>query len=768
MVATRKSASARTSTNGKNGYRVIGTRPIRHDGVDKVTGRAIYGADLKLPGLAHGAVLRSPHAHANIKRIDTSKAARLPGVYTVITGKDMPRADSREVDLGEGATNLRWASNNVLAGEKVVYRGQPVAAVAAVDQNTALEACNQIQVEYQVLPPVKDVRHALSKGATIVLDDLVGDDLGKKVRNTNMARHFRHEFGDPEAGFKKSKLIVEHEYELATVHQGYIEPHNATAHWNSEDRITVWTSTQGAFAARRQIAGILQVDDSRVKVIPLEIGGGFGGKIPVYGEPVAAVLSKKAGRPVKLLMDRKAVFESTGPTPAGTVRVKMGVDARGKIVAADTDIRFEAGGYPGSPVGAGAMCVLSCYNIPNTRIDGYDIITNKAKTAAYRAPGSTHVAFAVESVVDEICEKLGMDKIEFRLMNASKEGTRRADGPTFPVVGNEECLIAAKNSPHWKSKLVRNGPNGRKRGRGIASGYWFNIGLKSVVTLSVNTDGTVALIEGSTDIGGTRASIAMQAAEVLGIPAEDVRPVVVDTESVGYTDVTGGSRTCYATGYAAYHAAQSVVNILRERAAKLWDIKVSDVDFKDGAFFSKSDSELRLSFKQLAKKLDETGGPVGATGAVDLSAAGGGFGVHIADVEVDPDTGKVDILRYTAIQDVGRAIHPSYVEGQMQGGAVQGIGWALNEEYFMDDAVRMANSSFLDYRMPTSLDLPKIETIIVEVPNPIHPFGVRGVGETPIAPPVGTIANAIYDAVGVRLRQAPMKPGRIVEALAKK
>ena len=768
MVATRKSASARTSTNGKNGYRVIGTRPIRHDGVDKVTGRAIYGADLKLPGLAHGAVLRSPHAHANIKRIDTSKAARLPGVYTVITGKDMPRADSREVDLGEGATNLRWASNNVLAGEKVVYRGQPVAAVAAVDQNTALEACNLIQVEYQVLPPVKDVRHALSKGATIVLDDLVGDDLGKKVRNTNMARHFRHEFGDPEAGFKKSKLIVEHEYELATVHQGYIEPHNATAHWNSEDRITVWTSTQGAFAARRQIAGILQVDDSRVKVIPLEIGGGFGGKIPVYGEPVAAVLSKKAGRPVKLLMDRKAVFESTGPTPAGTVRVKMGVDAKGKIIAADTDIRFEAGGYPGSPVGAGAMCVLSCYNIPNTRIDGYDIITNKAKTAAYRAPGSTHVAFAVESVVDEICEKLGMDKIEFRLMNASKEGTRRADGPTFPVVGNEECLIAAKNSPHWKSKLVRNGPNGRKRGRGIASGYWFNIGLKSVVTLSVNTDGTVALIEGSTDIGGTRASIAMQAAEVLGIPAEDVRPVVVDTESVGYTDVTGGSRTCYATGYAAYHAAQSVVNILRERAAKLWDIKVSDVDFKDGAFFSKSDSELRLSFKQLAKKLDETGGPVGATGAVDLSAAGGGFGVHIADVEVDPDTGKVDILRYTAIQDVGRAIHPSYVEGQMQGGAVQGIGWALNEEYFMDDAVRMANSSFLDYRMPTSLDLPKIETIIVEVPNPIHPFGVRGVGETPIAPPVGTIANAIYDAVGVRLRQAPMKPGRIVEALAKK
>jgi CO/xanthine dehydrogenase Mo-binding subunit len=359
-----------------------------------------------------------------------------------------------------------------------------------------------------------------------------------------------------------------------------------------------------------------------------------------------------------------------------------------------------------------------------------------------------------------------MDKIEFRMMNSAREGTRRGDGPIYPRIGHEECLTAAKNSPHWKSKLVKSGPNGRKRGRGIASGYWFNIGLKSAVTISVNIDGTVALVEGSTDIGGTRASIAMQAAEVLGIAAEDVRPVVADTESVGYTDVTGGSRTCYATGYAAYEAAQSVVNILRERAAKLWDIKASDVDFKDGVFFSKSDSELRLTFKQLAKKMDETGGPVTATGSVDLSSAGGGFGVHIADVEVDPETGKVDVLRYTAIQDVGRAIHPSYVEGQMQGGAVQGIGWALNEEYFMDDAGRMANSSFLDYRMPTTLDLPKIETIVVEVPNPLHPFGVRGVGETPIAPPVATIANAIYDAIGLRLRQSPMKPGRILEALA--
>lgn len=767
MVATRKPATGRP-VNGKHNYKVIGTRPIRHDGLDKVTGRAIYGADIKLPGLAHGAVLRSPHAHAIIKKVDTSRAEKLAGVYAVITGADMPKADNREVDLGEGAANLKWASNNVMADDKVNYRGQPVAAVAAVDQNTALQALGLIKVDYEVLPAVRDVREAMAKGAPVILSGLVGDDLGKKVKNTNMARHFRHEFGNLDEGFKKSKLVVEHEYELATVHQGYIEPHNATAQWTADNRVTVWTSTQGAFAARRQIAGILRLDDSRVKVIPLEIGGGFGGKIPVYGEPVAAVLSRKCARPVKLLMDRKAVFESTGPTPGGTVKVKIGVDAKGKMLAADADIRFESGGYPGSPVGAGAMCVFAAYNIPNTRIDGYDIVTNKPKSAAYRAPGSTHVAFATEGVVDEIAEKLGMDKIDFRMMNSAKEGTRRADGPIFPKIGHEECLAAAKNSPHWKSKLVKNGPNGKKRGRGIASGYWFNIGLKSVVTISVNTDGTAALVEGSTDIGGSRASIAMQAAEVLGIPAEDVRPVVVDTESIGYTDVTGGSRTCYATGYAAYNAAQSVVSILKERVAKLWDIKSNDVDFKDGVFFNKSDAELKLTFKQLAKKLDETGGPVSATGSVDLSAAGGGYGIHIADVEVDPETGKTDVLRYTAIQDVGRAIHPSYVEGQIQGGAVQGIGWALNEEYFMDQQGRMSNSSFLDYRMPTTLDLPMIETIVLEVPNPIHPFGVRGVGETPIAPPVATIANALYDAVGVRFRQAPMKPGRVMEALAGK
>ncbi len=750
-------------------YKVIGTRPIRHDGLDKVTGRAIYGADIKLPGMLYGAVLRSPHAHARIKSMDTSGAEAMEGVIAVMTAVDMPDAGDKIVDLGEGAINLRYASDHLIASDKANFKGHPVAAVAAVSTNTAREAVRAIKVDWEVLPSVVDVDSAMADGAPIIHEDLVGDDLGAKVKNTNMASHFRHEFGDLEKGFSEATTIVEHRYDLAMVHQGYIEPQNATAVWNEDGRIKVWVSTQGSFSTRTQIAGVLQIDESKINVVPLEIGGGFGGKIPIYLEPLAAILSRKSGgKPVRILMDRTDVFEATGPTPGGWVRVKMGVNDDGIITAADSDIRFDAGGFPGSPVGAGAMCVFSCYDIENTRIDGYDVVVNKPKTAAYRAPGSTHVAFATECVIDEICEKIGMDPLEFRLKNASKEGSRRADGPIFPLIGNIETLEASQESPHWQSELVRDAGGGKVRGRGVANGYWFNIGFKSSVNLSVNTDGTVMLVEGSTDIGGTRVSIAMQAAEVLGIPAEDVRPTVVDTDSVGYTDVTGGSRTCYATGYAAYKAAKNLIAELTTRAASIWDVSEDEIEFSDGKFASKSDPELSMTFKELASQLNETGGPVNSTGAVDLENAGGSFATHIVDLEIDPETGKTDVVRYTTVQDVGTAIHPSYVEGQMQGGAVQGIGWALNEEYFMSEDGAMENSSFLDYRMPTSLDLPEIETIMVEVPNPIHPYGVRGVGETPIVPPVAAIANAIYDALGIRLRSAPMNPGRILEALKEK
>jgi len=493
----------------------------------------------------------------------------------------------------------------------------------------------------------------------------------------------------------------------------------------------------------------------------VEIGGGFGGKTKVYLAPIAALLSRKSGgRPVKLVMERTAVFEATGPAPGGKIRMKIGVTKEGKVTAADTDLIFESGGYPCSAVGAAAICVFACYNWPASRITGYDVLVNKPKSAAYRAPGSPQASFAIESVVDEICEEMGFDRIQFRLDNAAREGTRRGDGVQFPRVGLEECLIATRDSDHWNSPLG-DAPAGKARGRGIATAYWMNGGGKSTCDLMLQDDGTVMMNEGSADIGGTRVSIAMQAAEVLGIPAEDVHPSIPDTDSIGFTGVTGGSRTTYATGLAAYNAAHKLVDELKDRLANLWETEVDKIDFADGMFSSDGQT---IGIQELAGRLDPTGGPVTSTASVNPSSAGAAYGVHICDLEVDLATGKTDFIRYTAVQDVGKAVHPQYAEGQIQGGAVQGIGWALNEEYFLTDDGAMANKSFLDYRMPTSLDMPMIDTIMVEVPNPLHPYGVRGVGEVPICPPLSAVVQAVHGATGKRYYDLPVKPGRILEA----
>ena len=747
----------------KKEYKVVGTRPIRHDGVDKVTGRALYGADFQAAGLLHGRVLRSPHAHARIKSIDTTRAEAYPGVKAVVTAKDFPQVGDTIADLGEGAVHLKDLQDNVLAGEKALYKGHQVAAVAAINAHIAEEAIELIDVEYEVLPPVVDVREAMKSDAPLLHEDLKTDEMGKQSENpSNVASHFQHKKGNLEKGFAEADVIIEHEFTTQTVHQGYIEPHNATALHNPDGQLTIWCSTQGAFGVRQQVSSILQIPLSKIKVVPMEIGGGFGGKIQVYIKPVAAMLSMKTGRPVKVLMNRADVFEGTGPTPGSYVRVKIGATNEGQITAAEGYLAYEAGAYPGSPVGAGAMCIYSCYNIENALVDGYDVVVNKPKTSAYRAPGATNAAFAVETIIDEICEKIQMDPLEFRILNSAKEGDTRVDGPPLPRVGFIETVEAAKEHPHYSAPL-----EGKNTGRGVASGFWPNFGLKSSVSINVNTDGTISLVEGSTDIGGTRAAIAMQAAEVLGIPAESVTPTVVDTDSVGYTDVTGGSRTAFATGYAAYNAAQDVKEQMIQRAAKLWEVDVEEVEFSDGLFRCVNGKTEQIDFKELAGKLDETGGPIVGRASADPTQPGPSIGTHVVDVEVDPDTGKVEILRYTTSQDAGRAIHPSYVEGQMQGGAVQGIGWALNEEYMYNDDGEMTNASFLDYRIPTSFDLPMIDAVIVEVPNPGHPYGVRGVGETPIVAPPAAIANAIYRAVGVRMKDLPMSPGRILKALGK-
>ena len=740
-------------------YNVVGTRPVRPDGADKVTGRAIYGADFDAAGLLHGFILRSPHAHARIKSIDTSAAEALPGVSAVVTNADFGSARDGVIDLGEGATSLKWLRDNVLASDKALYKGHAVAGVAATSAHVAEAAASLIQVDYEVLPPVVTVEDAMADGATILHDDLKTEELGEQTDTvSNVAQHFQHKKGDVEAGFAEADVVVEREYRAKTVHQGYIEPHNGAAHWNPDGRLHVWCSTQGAFTVRDAMAELLELPVSQVRVTPMEIGGGFGGKIPVYLEPVAALLSRKTGHTVKIVMSRADVFESTGPTCGSWSRAKVGAKSDGTITAMEVALAFEAGAYPGSPVSAGAMCALAAYDIENGTVDGYDVVVNKPKTAAYRAPGAPNAAFAVEQAVDELAQKLNIDPIELRLKNAAKEGTRRVDGPTFNRVGLVETLEAMRDHPHYGA------PVGENQGRGVAVGFWFNIGFDSSVNLAVNADGTVILTEGSTDIGGTRASIAMQAAEVLGIPMEDIRPSVVDTDSIGFTAVTGGSRTTFATGWAAYEAAQSVKQQMIDRAASIWDVDADSVKMEGGVISSASDPELSMTFKELSAQLGSSGGGISGTASVSPTGVGGSFAGNIVDVEVDPETGKTDVVRFTAFQDVGKAVHPSYVEGQMQGGSVQGIGWALNEEYYMNEDGGMDNSTLLDYRMPTSLDLPMIDTVIVEVANPGHPYGVRGVGEANIVPPTPAIANAIQRATGSRLFETPMNPVAIVAA----
>ncbi len=753
-------------------YKVIGTRPLRHDGVDKVTGRAKYGADVMMPRMVFGKILRSPHAHAWIKSIDVSKALGHSGVLAVVTATDF--GSTANTNKGGGAfgekgvtlweTSKKYLSDNIMASDKVLYRGQPVAGVAATTVHIAEEALGLIEVEYELIEPVINVIDAMNENSATLHPNINIDSyMDSEISWNNVAHHIQHSIGDISKGFEESKIVIEREFDTATVHQAYIEPHNTTAFWNQDGRLTIWLSTQGPFEVRDMCAEVLGIDVSDINVVPMEIGGGFGGKFEPYSDPVAALLSKKTGCPVKIVMTRQEDFESTGPTSGSHIRVKMGADQSGKIIAAQAYLAYEAGGYPGAPVDEAAMCIFSAYNIPNVLIDGVDVLVNKPKSAAYRAPGATNAAFACETVIEEIADMLGLDSIYLRLMNSAREGTRRPDGPVYPRIGCVEVLEALKMTDHFNTPI-----EGANRGRGIALGYWMNEGGASACTIKVNADGTVNLNEGSPDIGGTRTSVAMQAAEVLGISADMVKPSILDTDSIGYTTGTGGSSVTFKTGKAAHEAALDVLTQMIQRLATIWDMDVSDINFEHGVFKSSTDSSLQMSFAELSSKLDSLEGPVVGSATVNELRAGGSFAACITDVEVDKETGKVDILRFTVVQDVGKAIHPSYVEGQMQGGSVQGIGWALNEEYDMSIEGHMLNSSLLDYRLPTSLDLPMIETVIVEVPNPTHPFGVRGVGEVSIVPPPAAIASAIHNATGVRLYSLPMKPGYILEQLEEK
>jgi xanthine dehydrogenase molybdenum-binding subunit len=744
-------------------YKVIGTQPIAQDAIDKATGRAIYGIDIKLPGMVHGKMLRSPHAHARILSIDANKALALPGVLAVATWQDLWTLE--EIACPDKVTpDRKQFRDNYLASDKVLYCGHPIAAVAAIDPWLAQEALKLIDVTYEVLPPVLDPLDAIKKTSPLLHEGIMTQSVGEPaIEGGNVASHIEHLKGDPELGFAQADVIVEREFRVATVHQGYLEPQVTVATWTSDRSLKLWASTQCAFFVRSDVAELLRIPIAETKVIPTELGGAFGGRNANFLEPVAALLARKTGRPVRMIMSRAEVLEATSPCSGCFMRVKMGATRDGQLTAATAYLLFESGAYPSelSWASVGATCIFAAYDIPHGRIDAYDILVNKPTSGAYRAPSAPHVAFACESVIDEITEKIDMDPMEFRLKNAAKEGTRRIDGVSYPRVTFVETMRSAMETAHYKTPI-----EGPFRGRGVACGWWRNAGAPSTCALGVNADGSVNLIMGSVDLGSNaRTAVAMQLAERLSIPLRDVHVNVGDTDSIGYTFTTAGSRTTFATGLAAIKAADDLLLQMGNRAAKLWNVEASTVSYSEGYFTTSADSVNRLSFEEVAARLLSTGGPIFVTASMDPAGAGSTIGAHIVDLAVDPETGKVTLLRYTAVQDVGKAIHPAHTEGQIHGAIVQGIGRALTEEYQFDEQGKMMNTSFLDYRMPTIVDAPHIETVLVEVPNPNHPYGVRGVAETPVTPPPAAIAIALHRALGVRMSELPMSPERIISMI---
>ena len=734
-------------------FKVVGTRPLRPDGIDKVTGRARYGADISAPGMLVGMVLRSPHAHARIKSIDTSAAERLPGVKAVVTRADFPHQpeDNATADV----------LDNCMAGEKALYDGHAVAAVAATSRRAALDALAAIKVDYEVLRHVMNVDEAMKPDAPVLLKGRKQESV-PAVMSDNVLTRTQYGHGNPEEGFKKADLVIERNFKTAATHQGYIEPHACLATLGVDGQGDLWVCTQGHYMARNTCAAILGLDAGRLRVTASEIGGGFGGKTTVFLEPTALVLSRKSGRPVKMTMTREEVFRASGPTASTSIDIKIGMTKDGKITAATGDYRYQNGAYEAMNGTLGAMTGFAPYDLEHVRTTGWDVVTNRPKAAAYRAPGAPMAAFAVESAIDELASELNLDPIDVRLKNAAREGTRSAYGPTYPAIGLEATLKAAQAHPHWTAPL------GENQGRGVACGFWFNFGGDTCVSLMINPDGTVSLSEGNPDIGGSRAAMSMMAAEELGIAMEQVRTIVADTASLGQNEVTDGSRVTFAVGLATIKAARHAIEIMKERAAMTWGIDVDAVEWVDGAAQPAGPNAGKfppMSIGEIAAIASNTGGPISGHFEVNVEGAGVSFGTHIADTEVDPETGAVKILRYTVFQDAGKAVHPSYVEGQLQGGAVQGIGWALNEEYVYAEDGTLQNAGFLDYRIPVASDLPMIDTVILEIPNPGHPYGVRGVGETGIVPPLAAIANSVSRAAGVRLTSLPMSPPKVLAAL---
>jgi CO/xanthine dehydrogenase Mo-binding subunit len=766
-----------TATTSTDGHKYIGKPVTRVEGAGKVTGETVYAADIVLPDMLHVKLVRSPHAHALIKGIETSRARQVEGVEHVVTAADLPQFEARR------KSNRAYV---ILADDEVVFYGQPVAAVLARTMSVAEEAADLVRVDYEELPavldpveavedssplarkPVSDIDRSESQGhVTLKVDEKAAD------KPSNIASQVKFTRGDVEQGFADADVIVEHTWKSPYMHQGYIEPHATVADFDAASgELTIWTATQGQFFVRDQLAHMLKIPATKIRVIGTELGGGFGGKI-LLTQSLCAVLAFIAKRPVKLVFSRTDDLLGATPSGAAVVELKTGMKKDGSLTAIQGRLLYETGAFPGAPAVVGAILLGGYYNFPNLLLESYEVLTNKVSVGAIRAPGAHNATFAIESHMDMMARDLGLDPVDVRLKNIVGSGDQMPGDQPWPRIGSRETVEAARASEVWTTRGNGGAPSDstKKRGTGFALGAWLGGLQPASAVVELNGDGTINVVVGANDITGTNTSLTQIAGEVLDLPLDRIRVSTGDTRSAPFAGMSAGSKTLFTVGRAVKQATEDVrEQILKVAGERLGANPEDELECSDGEVRVKGQPEKAITFQRIAGITTGFGAqyaPIVGHGAITARKQAPGFTAQVAEVEVDTETGELTLLRFAIAQDAGFAINPLNVAGQMQGGSTQGIGIAMSEEMVYDDKGQLRNPSLLDYRMPTAMDVPDIETHIVEVPSEDGPYGARGVGEPSIIAGAAAITNAIYDACGARLDTIPATPERVLRALGK-
>lgn len=746
---------------------LIGRWIRREDGERKVTGRAVYTGDLNLPGMLYARLVLSPYAHARISRINTEAASAVPGVVGVYTAQDLPLV------VPEDLTRAR----DPLARGRTYFDGHPVAAVVAESEQVAEDAVGLVEVEYEELEAAVDPEKTLGDSRELVHDkETLGirEDAGAHAdvgghtqaleRPANAANAQRFQRGNVEVGFRESDAIVERTYRTSWVHQAYLEPQSSVAAPDGFGGLTVYTSTQGAFFTRSEVARALDVPQHKIKVITMEVGGAFGAKYALL-DPLVAGLTWKIGRPVHLVYTRNEDFLAAAPAPGTVMHVKTGARRDGTLTALQATVIVDTGAYPGQTAGILSLLLGGTYRFPNLLVDAYEILTNKPGCGAYRAPGDPQACFAIEGQIAELARRLELDPLEFRLRNAVVEGDLMPSGGPWPHIGSCQVLETLRNHPSWR----RRNEKGSDEGVGVAFGGWPGGTQPASAACRLDEDGTLTVMVGSSDISGTKTGFSLLAADAFGISSDAVTVVTADTDAAPFAGASGGSKITYTVGAAVRKAAEDARRQVLAIAAEELEAAPEDLEIVGEQVQVRGVPDRGISLRTIVQISTSFGAryePVLGQGRAAPPISAPGFVAHLARVRVDKETGLVQVLDYVAVQDVGCIINPAGIHGQVEGGVTQGIGWALYERLVYDENGRLRTTTFADYDLPSVVEVPPITTLLVEVPSPDGPLGARGVGEPPVVPGAAAIANAIYDATGHRPTELPITPESLLSALA--